>query len=80
MKTFKNEIIIICFEAGKLSASFLCKNWSTMSCLLRAFRSIEKGLGEKLRSLENMRFFLFENCRGSKKQSPKAYLPNFEKF
>lgn len=22
MKTFKNEIIIICFEAGKLSASF----------------------------------------------------------
>ncbi len=56
MKTFKNEIIIICFEAGKLSASFFMLKLVHYELLLLAFRSIEKGLGEKLRSLENMRF------------------------
>lgn len=46
MKTFKNEIIIICFEAGKLSASFFMLKLVHYELLLLAFRSIEKGLGE----------------------------------
>lgn len=52
MKTFKNEIIIICFEAGKLSASFFMLKLVHYELLLLAFRSIEKGLEKNSEALK----------------------------
>ena len=49
MKTFKNEIIIICFEAGKLSASFwlYVNSWGKKTQKMKR----SKGSGRKVAAL-----------------------------